>query len=152
MPSTVTTPAQALRAIMRTQEMRIIVSDRFEAAFETLVTDGKAEEYPPLCDTARSRMETLDDNLERAASILSSEHAPLATLARSIVTHEQKAFGEVCDTQVLRQRLSALDADSPDRVELKARLDASQQATARYRASIFESLEELQAELADIDD
>ena len=145
--------ASLLRSVQRTQEVRIAVAERFEELFEFLVTGGRADEYSGLVTRFKARFEALSGNLERAAALLdAAKQAPLARLVRGIAREEAAHLDEALKVQVLRQRLSVCEAESEAAAGLKKQLAAAGAAVAARREAVFESLEELRCEAADLEE
>lgn len=146
------TAVELVKLVQRVQEARLAVTERFQSRFEDLVTAGQAADYKGLVDRFRPRYAAVDDSLERIAVALSPAHGMLASLVRGIIKREAARLDLALEEQVLRQNLSLLGPDEPDRPELKGRVGALQKKLAETEGAIHEGLEELRCEAADIED
>lgn len=146
-------PAALVRSVQRSQEVRVAVAVRFEEIFEFYVTAGRADDYQGLVARFNARFEALSSNLERAAAALeTAKQPPLARLVRSVAREEAAHLEAALQVQVLRQRLSVSDSESESHAEIKQVLQVAQARVSKSREAIFETLDELRCEAADLDE
>lgn len=125
----------------------------FDNAFEHLVTRGDASGYPPMVDRFKPKFAALEQNLERIAARLDAlKQVPLAGLVRRMATAAPDRLEKKLEEQVLRQQVSVSELESEERPALKERLKAVTASLKTKDAAVEEVLEELRAELADLDE
>lgn len=137
--------------VQQSQTQRINVAQKFEDVFEILVTGGRADEYTALCDRFSTRFGALSRNLEMCAARLSGEPA-LATMVQDVNASEAKRLELQMELQVVRQRLSLAEVESEDAAGGKQRVTALEGELKALTGQIYESLEELRCEAADLED
>ena len=135
------------RLFFKNQAMRVNIFAVFDDAFEFLVTDGKADEYPGLCDRFKEKFAALDKNVERIAAKLPPM---LSNMMLAVVKEEQARVELKLEEQVLRQHLSTTALEDEERPSLKKKTESVTANLAARAAKVEESLEELRAELADL--
>ena len=143
-------PLKLVQFCQQSQEQRIEVAKIFQDVFEHLVTGGKADEYPGLCDRFQARFDAIAGNFERAAERLSSELA-IAAMLRSINRDEAKRLELQLQLQVVNQRRSVAEVESEEAVEGKAQFQALEAKMGELTGKIYEALEELRCEAADLE-
>ena len=143
--------AELVRLVFKTQEARVTVAERFEDVFEHLVTGGRADEYAPLCDRFKPRLEAVNDNLERLAARM-DKHPALMAMVQRVLQSEVKRIDLQLELQVLRQRLSVSAADGLVREREKSQVQSVQSQDEKLKGVIFETLEELRCEAADLEE
>jgi hypothetical protein len=147
-------PAELVRLVHKSQEARVTLAERFDDVFEHLVTGGKADEYHGLVERFRARFDALADNVERARARI--EVAPAGALMAGMIgrinDQERRRLEMQLELQVLRQRLSISRASGLVKEGEKARVAEVEGAIKACQGAIFEALEELREEAADLDD
>ena len=88
---------------------------------------------------------------QRIAAALVSEQV-VANLVRKVAREEGKRLEMQLELQVLEQHLSLATLDDPDQPELKQNVVAKRKALKDCTDGVFEVLEELRCEAADIED
>ena len=136
--------------VHKVQEARLQVAEIFESRFEDLVTGGRAGEYAGLVERFKEKFDACSGSLIRLADALDSRNATIASLVRKVISAEGRHFTLLLELQVLRQRYSLLSIDDPDQPELKEILAAKQRDLSVCTACIYEALEELREEAADL--
>lgn len=116
-----------------------------------MVTAGRASEYPALVDRFKPKFAACQSSLERIAAALSSEPV-VAGLVGKVAREEGKRLDMQLELQVQEQHLSLLGLDDPDQPELKQAVIAKRKALKDCTDGIYEILEELRCEAADIED
>ena len=137
--------------VQQSQEHRIKVAQRFDDLYEHLVTGGRADEYTALCDRFKARFDAIADNLERVAARLSSEPV-LANMVKAVNAEETRRLELQLELQVIRQRHSVAEAESEEALGGKHRVQTLEAAIGKLTAKIYEQLEELRCEAADLED
>ena len=148
-------PRELLRLVQRSQQARIETSQRFDDVFEHLVTGGRADEYHGLVERFRSKFDAITSNLDRAAEKLSTVApggAVLAGMVAKVNESEARRLERQLELQVLRQRLSITSVEGALLDQEKAHVKDVEAAIKRLSETIFEALEELSAEAADLED
>ena len=69
-----------------------------------------------------------------------------------MISEEEKRFALQLELQVLRQRYSLVDLDDPEQPELKQATATCQKRLKECTSAIYEILEELREEAADLED
>lgn len=132
------------------------MAKRFDDLFEHLVTGGRADEYPALVDRFKARFDALTNNLDEVAAALEKKKTlsppSLAPTVRSINKNEGRRLSKQLELQVLRQRLSITDAEGAEREDEKARVKDVEDELSTLGASIYDALEDIRAEVADLDE
>ena len=139
--------ADLFKLFFKNQTMRVSIFGVFDDAFEFLVTDGKADEYPGLCDRFKEKFGALDKNVERIAAKLPPM---LSNMMLAVVKEEQARLELKLEEQVLRQHLSTTELEDEERPALKKKTESVTANLAALGAKVEEILEELRAELADL--
>ena len=112
----------------------------FDDAFEHLVTDGRADDYPGLVQRFKSKFSVIDQNIERIAAKLGGL---IPNLMRAVLTDEKARLDLKCEEQVLRQHLSTTDLEDDARPALKQKVASVTASLSAKAAKVEESLEEL---------
>ncbi len=144
-------PSKLVALVQQSQEHRIKVAATFDDLFEHLVTGGRADEYAALCERFVERFKAIADNLERAATGLAAEPA-LAQMVKTVNAEEARRLELQLELQVTRQRLSVAEAESDEAQGGKHRVQILEAALATTTGKIYETLEELRCEAADLED
>ncbi len=147
--------SQLVALVQQSQEKRIQVAATFDDQFEHLVTAGRADDYAALCERFMERFRAIADNLDRAGSALAagSVHGDaLAQMVRAINAEEARRLELQLELQVTRQRLSLSEAESEEAQGGKQRVKTLEGALSTSTGKIYEALEELRCEAADLED
>lgn len=144
------TPTELVRYVHKVQEARLQVLNTFESRFQDLVTAGRAAEYPPLVERFKPKFGACRTSLERISSAL-APYKVVASLVQKVANKEDERLDIQLELQVLEQHLSLLSIDHPDHPELKQKVASKRSALKQCNESIFEALEELRCEAADIE-
>lgn len=145
--------AKCLHLTQRAEQVRISLVQSLDDAFEHLVTQGDADGYHPMIERFKPKFSTMTDNLERIIARLASLSQPaLANVVKQVAAKGQSRLDAKLEEQVLRQRLSITDLEDEERPTLKAKLGKVTEGLKGQDAAVEELLEELRAELADLDD
>jgi malonyl CoA-acyl carrier protein transacylase len=144
---------QLLHLAQRTEQVRIGLVKVLDDAFEHLVTQGDADGYPPMVDRFKPKFAAISENLDRVAAQLQVISQPmLANMVKQLVATGEPRLQAKLEEQVLRQRLSITELNDEERPALKAKLASVTEGLMRQDAAVEEQLEELRAELADLDE
>lgn len=146
---TAASPSELVGLVRNVQEARIELSWTFTSRYQDLVTAGRAEEYPMLVDRFSQKFAACQSSLEMISKALAS-HPFVSSLVSKVATEESKRLEIQLDLQVLEQRLSLLGLDDPDHADLKQKVALKRGALKTCGEHIFETLEELQCEAADL--
>ena len=146
--------ADLLHLVSRAEQIRVSLVKAMDEAFEHLVTQGEADGYPPMVERFKPKFAAIVDNLNRIASRLggSLSQPALENMVKQIAAKAQSRLEAKLEEQVLRQRLSITDLESDERPALKTKLQSVSAGLTSQDAAVEELLEELRAELADLDD
>jgi len=147
--------SQLVALVQQSQEKRIQVAATFDDQFEHLVTAGRADDYAALCERFMERFRAIAGNLDRAGSALAagSVHGDaLAQMVRAINAEEARRLELQLELQVTRQRLSLSEAESEEAQGGKQRVTTLEGALSTSTGKIYEALEELRCEAADLED
>ena len=122
-------------------------------AYTGAVTQGDADGYAPLCARFQPKFVALQENLEDIVKRLQALGQPmLASMVGKMAAAAPHRLSDKLEEQVLRQRLSVCELESDERPALKEQLQSVQAKLQAQDASVEETLEELRAELADLDE
>ena len=144
-------PAERAGFVHKVQEARLQVTEVFTSRFQDLVTAGRAADYPPLVDRFKLKFDACQQSLERISEALSAQPI-VAGLVRNVAREESKRLELQLELQVLEQNLSMLGLDDPDQPDLKEKVLAKRKALKECVEGIYEVLEELRGEAADMED
>lgn len=144
-------PLKLVTLVQQSQEHRIATAARFEDLFEHLVTGGRADEYSALCDRFKTRFDAITHNLDAIAERLSGEPA-LAAMVKAVNSAEARRLQLQLELQVVRQRLSLAESESEEAIGGKQRVQALEASIGQITNKIYESLDELRCEAADLED
>ena len=143
--------ADLFRFFFAHQTARIELITFFDDAFEHLVTDGRADDYPGLVQRFKSKFAVIDQNIERIAAKLGGLGPVIPNLMRAVLTEEKARLDLKCEEQVLRQHLSTTNLEDDARPALKQKVASVTASLSAKAAKVEESLEELRAEQADLE-
>mmetsp|Transcript_23574 Transcript_23574/g.58508 ORF Transcript_23574/g.58508 Transcript_23574/m.58508 type:complete len:182 (-) Transcript_23574:357-902(-) len=153
LPDTTTTtasPQELVRLVQTVQEARLQVMEVFISRFQDLVTAGRAAEYPALVERFKPKFQACQTSLGRISDAL-GPHQVVAALVKRVEAEESKRLDIQLELQVLEQHLSLLGLDDPDQPEMKEQVRTKRAALKTCSESIYELLEELRCEAADIE-
>ena len=148
-------PQELLRLVQKSQQARVHVAADFDDKYEHLVTGGRADEYPSLVERFQAKFAAITSNLDRAAAKLTAGvpgGAMVAGMITKVNDTEARRLELQLELQVLRQRLSISTVEGAMLAQEKARVKEVEASIKQLAGSVFETLEELAAEAADLDD
>lgn len=143
-----------MQLVHQNQQARIELSALLESRFEDLATAGQAEEYNALVERFNVKFEALSQNTEAIATKLRLEPeggAMLASFLQRLESQEEERLKLQLKIQVLRQRASLSAGSVGDgHTELESQLSEQRAAMKECTAAIFELVEDMQCEVADM--
>lgn len=143
-----------MQLVHQNQQARIELSALLDSRFEDLVTAGQAAEYSALVERFNAKFDALSQNTDAIAAKFRLEPeggAMLASLLQRLQRQEEERLKLQLKIQVLRQRSSLSAGGAEDEhAELEAQLSEQRTAMKECTAAIFELVEEMQCEVADM--
>ena len=141
---------ELLRIVQKNNGAVLQLSELFESRFADLVTEGRADEYAPLCETFKPLFGACSANLSRVEAALAAPQPALASMVKTCRVAEERRFELELQRQVLRQRMSR--AEDEEQQELRKQLKAVEAEQGGRVEVIRETLEELRAEEYDLEE